>query len=50
LATLVPGAVVTNPDQFSITTSLSATAQTINGNRSDSNNLTVELHALPCQP
>ncbi|HEX4168944.1 MAG TPA: Plug domain-containing protein, partial [Bryobacteraceae bacterium] len=42
LMTLVPGAVVTNPDQFSVTTSLSATNQTINGNRSDSNNLTVD--------
>src|SRR5260370_25244386 len=40
--TLVPGAVVTNPDQFSVTTSLSATNQTINGNRSDSQNLTVD--------
>ena len=36
LMTLVPGAVVTNPDQFSVTTSLSATNQNINGNRSDS--------------
>ena len=42
LMTLVPGANVTNPDQFSVTTSLSATNQTINGNRSDSNNLTVD--------
>lgn len=42
LLTLVPGAVVTNPDQFSVTTSLSATNQTINGNRSDSQNLTVD--------
>ncbi len=42
LMTLVPGAVVTNPDQFSVTTSLSATNQTINGNRSDTNNLTVD--------
>ena len=42
LMTLVPGANVTNPDQFSVTTSLSATGQTINGNRSDSNNLTVD--------
>ena len=42
LITLVPGAVVTNPDQFSVTTSLSATNQTINGNRSDSQNLTVD--------
>ncbi len=42
LMTLVPGANVTNPDQFSVTTSLSATNQTINGNRSDSANLTVD--------
>ena len=42
LLTLVPGANVTNPDQFSVTTSLSATNQTVNGNRSDSNNLTVD--------
>ena len=42
LMTLVPGANVTNPDQFSVTTSLSATGQTINGNRSDSANLTVD--------
>jgi hypothetical protein len=42
LLTLVPGAVVTNPDQFAVTTSLSATNQNINGNRSDSQNLTVD--------
>ena len=42
LMTLVPGAVVTNPDQFSVTTSLSATNQNINGNRSDTQNLTVD--------
>ncbi|HZU09718.1 MAG TPA: carboxypeptidase regulatory-like domain-containing protein [Pseudacidobacterium sp.] len=42
LMTLVPGAVVTNPDQFSVTTSLAANNQTINGNRGDSNNLTVD--------
>lgn len=42
LITLVPGAVVTNPDQFSVTTSLSATNQNINGNRADSQNLTVD--------
>ncbi len=42
LITLVPGAVVTNPDQFSVTTSLSATNQNINGNRGDSQNLTVD--------
>jgi hypothetical protein len=42
LLTLVPGAVVTNPDIFSVTTSLAATNQTINGNRSDTQNLTVD--------
>src|SRR4029077_9938393 len=42
LLTLVPGTVVTNPDQFSVTTSLSATNQNINGNRGDSQNLTVD--------
>lgn len=42
LMTLIPGAVVTNPDIFSVTTSLTSTNQTINGNRSDSSNLTVD--------
>ncbi len=42
LMTLVPGAIVTNPDQFSVTTSLAANNQTLNGNRPDSNNLTVD--------
>lgn len=42
LMTLVPGAVVTNPDIFAVTTSLASTNQTINGNRSDSGNLTVD--------
>jgi hypothetical protein len=42
LMTLVPGAVVTNPDIFAVTTSLASNNQTINGNRSDSNNLTVD--------
>ncbi|HYK35734.1 hypothetical protein [Alloacidobacterium sp.] len=42
LMTLVPGAVVTNPDQFSVTTSLAANNQTLNGNRPDNNNLTVD--------
>ena len=42
LLTLVPGTVVTNPDQFSVTTSLSATNQNINGNRSDTQNLTID--------
>jgi hypothetical protein len=42
LLTLVPGATVTNPDIFSVTTSLASSNQTINGNRSDTNNLTVD--------
>ncbi len=42
LLTLVPGAVVTNPDQFGVLTSLSATNQVINGHRSNQNNLTVD--------
>ena len=42
LLTLVPGAVVTNPDIFSVTTTLASGNQTINGNRSDTNNLTVD--------
>lgn len=42
LLTLVPGAVVTNPDIFAVTTSLASNNQTINGNRSDTNNLTVD--------
>jgi hypothetical protein len=42
ILTLIPGAVVTNPDIFSITTSLSSGNQVINGNRSDSSNLTVD--------
>jgi hypothetical protein len=42
LMTLIPGAVVTNPDIFSVTTSLAASNQAINGNRADSGNLTVD--------
>ncbi len=42
LMTLIPGAVVTNPDIFSVTTSLASTNQVINGNRADSSNLTVD--------
>ncbi len=42
LLTLVPGAVVTNPDQFSVNTSLSATNQVVNGHRSNQNNITVD--------
>ena len=42
LMTIIPGAVVINPDVFSVTTSLAAGNQNINGNKSDSNNLTVD--------
>jgi len=42
LMTLVPGAVVTNPDIFAITTGLNSNNQVINGNRADSANLTVD--------
>jgi hypothetical protein len=42
LLTLVPGAIVTNPDQFGTLTSLSATNQSINGHRGNQNNLTVD--------
>jgi len=42
LMTLIPGAVVTNPDIFSVTTSLASTNQVSNGNRADSSNLTVD--------
>lgn len=42
LMTLIPGAVVTNPDIFAVTTSLASNNQTINGNRADSGNLTVD--------
>ena len=40
--TLIPGAVVTNPDIFAITTGLNSNNQVVNGNRSDSANLTVD--------
>jgi hypothetical protein len=40
--TLIPGAVVTNPDIFAITTGLNSTNQVVNGNRADSANLTVD--------
>jgi hypothetical protein len=40
--TLIPGAVVTNPDQFSTLTSLSATNQSINGHRTNQNSLTID--------
>jgi len=42
LMTMIPGVVVTNPDQFATTTSLASNNQSINGNRADSNNLTVD--------
>jgi hypothetical protein len=42
LLTLVPGAAVTNPDQFSVNTSLSATNQAVNGHRGNQNNITVD--------
>lgn len=42
LLTLVPGAVIANPDQFSVLTSLSATNQSVNGHRTNSNNMTVD--------
>lgn len=42
LASLIPGAVVTNNDQLDLATSLSVTGQSINGNRGESNNLTVD--------
>jgi hypothetical protein len=42
LLTLVPGAVITNPDQFSVLTSLSATNQSVNGHRTNSNSMTVD--------
>ncbi len=42
LMTLIPGAITTNPDNFAITTSLASNTQSINGNRADSSNLTVD--------
>jgi Carboxypeptidase regulatory-like domain/TonB-dependent Receptor Plug Domain len=42
LLTLVPGTVITSPDQFSVMTSLSATNQTVNGHRTNTNNMTVD--------
>ncbi|MGH9583808.1 MAG: carboxypeptidase regulatory-like domain-containing protein, partial [Bryobacteraceae bacterium] len=42
LLTLLPGATVTNPDEFSVMTSLSATNQVVNGHRSNENNVTVD--------
>src|ERR1700735_3459937 len=42
LLSLVPGAVITNPDSFSVTTSLAATNQAVNGHRTNANNMTVD--------
>jgi hypothetical protein len=42
LLTLIPGSVVTSLDQFSVNTSLSATNQTVNGHRTNQNNMTVD--------
>jgi len=42
LLTLVPGTVVTTIDSFGTTTSLASNTQSVNGNRVDSNNLTVD--------
>jgi hypothetical protein len=42
LASLIPGATVTNNDQLDLATSLSVTGQSINGNRGESNSLTVD--------
>jgi hypothetical protein len=42
LLTLVPGTIITSPDQFSVMTSLSATNQTVNGHRTNTNNMTVD--------
>src|ERR1035437_3971097 len=42
MLTLIPGAVVTNPDVFAVTTGLNSTNQVVNGNRADSANLTVD--------
>src|SRR5258708_22689949 len=49
LMTLVPGVIVTDPDQFSVTTSLSATNQNINANPTDSHTLPADgpLHLTP---
>jgi hypothetical protein len=42
LATLIPGAVATDFDPLALATSLSVTGQSINGNRGNTNNLTVD--------
>src|SRR5579872_522889 len=38
----IPGAIVVNPDEFSINTSLSATQQTVNGHRGNENSMTID--------
>src|SRR5262249_48360567 len=42
LATLIPGSALLDEDQLALTTSLSITPQSINGNRSNSNSLAVD--------
>jgi hypothetical protein len=42
MLTWVPGTIVTNPDTFSINTSLSATNQVVNGHRSNENSMTID--------
>ena len=42
LASLIPGAVATDYDPLALATSLSVTGQSINGNRGNTNNLTVD--------
>jgi hypothetical protein len=42
LATLIPGAITTDDDQMAVTTSLGTGGVIINGNRGNSNNLTVD--------
>jgi hypothetical protein len=42
LVTLIPGVVLLDEDQMAVTTSLSTTGQSVNGNRSNSNMLAVD--------
>ncbi len=42
LITLIPGVAVTSLDQMTMTTGLSVSNQSINGNRTDTNNMTVD--------
>jgi Carboxypeptidase regulatory-like domain len=42
LVSLVPGVALLNEDQMALTTSLSTTSQSVNGNRGDSNHLMVD--------